>query len=83
MLKNGVRDKNLDTIHPYQIWNFNKKQYLGKVMSNLVCYCFGYTESNIRDDVIKNYGRSTIQEKIANEKKKNNCLCHLKHPQKR
>ena len=52
-------------------------------MSNLICYCFGYNENDIRDDVIKNNGRSTIQEKISNEKKNKNCLCHLKHPQKR
>jgi len=37
-------------------------------MQELVCYCFGYTASEIEQDVALN-GRSTIMEKILSEKK--------------
>jgi hypothetical protein len=36
-------------------------------MRNLICYCFGYSIEDIRQDYIKN-GRSTIMDKIKAEK---------------
>jgi len=49
-------------------------------MSELICYCFGYTRSDIEKDVVENKGRSTILEKILAEKKKGTCQCHVKNP---
>ena len=37
-------------------------------MENLICYCFGYTTSDIERDVLAN-SKSTIIEKIMSEKK--------------
>ncbi len=48
-------------------------------MENLICYCFSYTEKNIEEDVIEN-GKSTIKEKIAEEKKDGGCDCKTKNP---
>lgn len=52
-------------------------------MSNLVCYCFGYSAADIRKDVIVNGGRSLILERITAEKKAGNCRCAAVHPQGR
>lgn len=52
-------------------------------MSNLICYCFGYTELDITNEVLKNNGRSLIFERILNEKKNGTCQCETKHPQGR
>jgi len=49
-------------------------------MSNLVCYCFNYTEDDIKEDVIKNNGQSTIMARIVKEKKAGNCQCQTKNP---
>jgi len=51
-------------------------------MSNLICYCFGYTAEDIRRDVQEN-GCSLIMEKIVAEKKVGGCDCAAKNPQKR
>ena len=51
-------------------------------MTDLVCYCFGYTESDIERDIAKN-GRSTIMERIVDEKKKGGCQCSEKNPKGR
>ena len=48
-------------------------------MSDLIRYCFNYTNKDIIDDYKKN-GKSTILEKIQREKKKGNCACHIKNP---
>ncbi len=48
-------------------------------MERLICYCFGYTASDIKQDVATN-GRSTIMEKIIFEKKNNGCSCATKNP---
>lgn len=48
-------------------------------MENLVCYCFGYTASDIARDVVAN-GKSTIMERIASEKKVGGCQCATKNP---
>jgi hypothetical protein len=50
-----------------------------KHMLNLVCYCFGYTRQDIKQDFIK-HSRSTIMEKIAAEKKMGTCECTTKNP---
>ena len=51
-------------------------------MSELVCYCFGYTSEDIEQDVIQN-GKSTIFERIMNEKKAGGCQCAEKNPKGR
>lgn len=50
--------------------------------NDLVCFCFGYSASDIREDLEKN-GRSLIMERIAAEKKANNCDCAAKNPKGR
>ncbi len=51
-------------------------------MDELICYCFGYTASDIEDDVTKN-GKSTIMDKILSEKKAGGCHCAEKNPKGR
>jgi hypothetical protein len=51
-------------------------------MSELICYCFGYTDEDIRIDAEKN-DRSLIMEKIMAEKKRGGCNCPTKNPKKR
>ena len=48
----------------------------------LVCYCFGYTRSDIRKDFIEN-GHSTIMDRIISEKKDGNCKCESTNPKGR
>lgn len=48
-------------------------------MPHLICYCFGYTEEDLRRDVLKN-GRSLIMERIVAEKKAGHCQCAEKNP---
>ena len=48
-------------------------------MGNIVCYCFGYTVSDIERDAAEN-GRSVIAEKISAEKKAGGCDCPAKNP---
>ena len=38
-------------------------------MTNLICYCFEYTEADIKEDILKNNGKSTLMERIKAEKK--------------
>ena len=45
----------------------------------LICYCFGFSEEDIRADVQRN-GRSTIMEKIMAEKKAGACRCSETNP---
>ena len=45
----------------------------------LICYCFGYTKSDIEADIIANK-RSTIEERIKAEKKAKACECVSKNP---
>ncbi len=47
-----------------------------------ICYCFGYTETDIREDV-RRHGRSTILERIGAEKKAGTCRCAEKNPKGR
>ena len=51
-------------------------------MNNFVCYCFEYKESDIVND-FKNNGRSTIMEKIMEEKRLGSCECAMKNPKGR
>jgi hypothetical protein len=51
-------------------------------MTTLVCYCFKYTEEDILHDLESN-GRSTILEKIREEKKFGNCRCADQNPKGR
>jgi len=51
-------------------------------MDDLICYCFRYTASDIQRDVLEN-GRSTILEKIVEEKRAGGCRCAATHPQGR
>lgn len=51
-------------------------------MSELVCYCFGFTVTDIEHDILKN-GRSTIMERIMDEKKAGGCQCKEMNPKSR
>ncbi len=45
----------------------------------LICYCFGFAEDDIREDV-RRYGRSTIMAKIMADKKAGVCRCAETNP---
>ncbi|PIE71784.1 MAG: BFD-like (2Fe-2S) protein [Deltaproteobacteria bacterium] len=47
-----------------------------------ICYCFNYTEKDIRNDFYE-HGRSTIMDRIINEKKDGNCSCESTNPKGR
>jgi hypothetical protein len=51
-------------------------------MSDLICYCFGYTTQDILKDLKQN-GRSLIMEKILEEKRSGGCDCAEKNPKGR
>ncbi|SHO53267.1 bacterioferritin-associated ferredoxin [Desulfopila aestuarii] len=46
---------------------------------DLICYCFNYTKSDIKTDILKNK-KSTIEERIKVEKKAGACDCATKNP---
>ena len=50
-----------------------------EIVTGLVCYCFGYSEEDIREDYLEN-GKSMIMEKIQKEKKFGNCQCATQNP---
>ena len=52
-------------------------------MSQLICYCFEYTEDDIINDFRNNHGKSAILERITQARKNNTCQCDDKHPEKR
>ena len=52
---------------------------LEELMSRLICYCFGYTEEDLCQDVLR-HGRSLIMERIVAEKKEGHCRCAEKNP---
>jgi len=52
-------------------------------MTKTICYCYEYSDEDIREDVRQNNGRSTILERITAEKKKGACQCKTKHPEGR
>jgi hypothetical protein len=47
-----------------------------------ICYCFNYTDGDIRRDVLA-HGRSTIMERILAEKKAGACRCAVTNPKGR
>ncbi|NQU04170.1 MAG: hypothetical protein HQ589_08490 [Syntrophaceae bacterium] len=49
-------------------------------MKDFICYCFEYTESDIKREVFRNKGRSPLMERIIEARKKGNCQCDIKHP---
>lgn len=52
------------------------------MMTTNICYCFGYTDDDIRADIRKN-GRSTIIDQILAAKKNKSCDCSHKNPKGR
>ncbi|OGO38604.1 MAG: hypothetical protein A2147_06495 [Chloroflexi bacterium RBG_16_57_8] len=52
-------------------------------MTETVCYCFGYTDADIVDDVLGHGGRSTMLERITEAKKNGVCNCEAKNPKGR
>jgi len=61
----------------------NKLAKQGDRMSQLICYCFEYTEDDIINDFRNNHGKSAILERITEARKNNTCQCDDKHPEKR
>lgn len=51
-------------------------------MAKRICYCFNYTDADIQQDMRQN-GRSTILERILDEKKLGGCQCATKNPKGR
>jgi len=51
-------------------------------LKDLVCYCFGYTAEDIRQDIIRN-GRSLVMKKIQAAKQLGGCQCAVKNPKGR
>ena len=51
-------------------------------MDKQICYCFGYTEGDIRDELGR-CGSSLILARIMAEKSKGNCQCASKNPKGR
>ena len=47
-----------------------------------VCYCFNYTVEDIQSDLQAN-GKSTIMDRIMNEKKNGKCNCESTNPKGR
>lgn len=45
-----------------------------------VCYCFGYTERDVFEEV-RTTGRTTIPDRIRSEVKAGNCRCEIENPQ--
>lgn len=51
-----------------------------KIMSEMVCYCFNYSEADIKQDVRNNNGQSIILGKIKTSKQLGSCRCHETNP---
>ncbi|MBI1178332.1 hypothetical protein GC207_12925 [bacterium] len=47
-----------------------------------LCYCFGFTEEMIREE-IRATGECTVPQRIAAEVKAGNCACEIRNPQGR
>jgi len=45
-----------------------------------ICYCFGFTEAMVREEV-RATGRCTILQRITTEVKAGNCACEIRNPQ--
>ncbi len=48
-----------------------------------ICFCFGYTDKDIIEDVRKHHGKSSILEKIKVEKARGKCRCAELNPKGR
>lgn len=51
-------------------------------MDRQICFCFGYLESDLEED-LRAHGHSTIMAKVMAEKKAGRCQCAEKNPQGR
>jgi len=51
-------------------------------MTDQICFCFNYTVDDILKDMATN-GKSTIMERIMDEKKKGGCQCAALNPKGR
>ncbi len=51
--------------------------------ADTVCYCFKYTKRDIENDYIAHDGRSTILERIIQEKRAGGCNCVNTNPKGR
>jgi len=49
-------------------------------MKDYVCYCFEYTESDIRNEVTENNGHSLLLDRIVEARKQGTCQCEAKNP---
>jgi hypothetical protein len=49
------------------------------MVKDLICFCFEYSADDINQDYLEN-GKSTIMEKIQQEKKFGNCRCATMNP---
>jgi hypothetical protein len=52
-------------------------------MTQKICYCFNYTDDDIREDVHSNNGESLILAKIIAAKQQVRCECAIHHPEGR
>jgi hypothetical protein len=51
-----------------------------KKESTMICYCFEYTELDIRNDVFKNNGPSPLLDRIKDVRKQGTCQCDVNNP---
>lgn len=49
----------------------------------IICYCWNYSEEDIKHDLHQHNGVSTILEHILEEKRKGACKCKSMHPEGR
>ena len=52
-------------------------------MIKTICYCYDYSDEEIREDVRQNNGRFAILKHISEEKKTDTSQCKTKHPEGR
>ena len=51
--------------------------------ADIVCYCFQYSKQDIENDYLTHDGRSTILERIVQEKRESGCNCVNTNPKGR
>ena len=49
-------------------------------MTDYICYCFEYTEADIRNEVAQNHGQSLLLTRIVEAKRQGTCQCDVKNP---
>jgi hypothetical protein len=54
-------------------------KFLEEHVASLLCYCFGYTEEDLRQDVLR-HGQSLILKRIVAAKKNDQCRCAETNP---